>query len=66
MKKVTLQIVGFALMALGIQGVIRLLSNEDTGLLAWLHVDTSLLLAINVIIACSGIYLLAWAQKKAK
>ena len=64
MKNTALQILGFALMVIGVQGVIRLLANEDAGLLSWLIVDISLLVAVNVVIAVSGIYLLSWAQKK--
>ena len=66
MKNTLLQIIGFALMVLGIQGVVRLLANEDAGLLSWLNVDASLLIAINVIIGGGGISLLSWTQKKAK
>jgi hypothetical protein len=66
MKNTALQILGFALMVVGIQGVIRLLANDDAGLLGWLHADTSLLIAINVVIAAGGISLLSWAQKKSK
>jgi len=53
-------------MVIGIQGAIRLLANNDTGLLAWLHVDTSLLIAINVVLASAGVCLLTWVQKRAK
>ena len=66
MKNTFLQVLGFALMVLGIQGLIRLLVNEDAGLLGWLDADTSLLIAINVVIGLAGVYLLTWAQKTAK
>ncbi len=66
MKNTLFQVLGFALMVLGLQGVIRLLANGDEGLLAWLDTDVSLLIAINVVIAVGGIGLLAWAQKRSK
>ena len=50
-------------MVLGVQGVIRLLASEDAGLLAWLNADTSLLIAINVIVGLSGIYLCLGLKK---
>lgn len=52
-------------MVLGIQGAIVLIANDNAGLLSWLNADTSLLIAIYVILAASGTYLLSWAQKKA-
>ena len=62
MKNITLQVIGFALMLLGIQGAIRLAANNDAGLLSWLHADTSLLIGINVVFACAGIYLIRIAR----
>jgi len=66
MKYILLQILGMALLVIGIQGAIRVLANGDAGLFAWLSSEVSLIMAINVVLALAGGYLLVWAQKKTK
>lgn len=66
MKYILLQILGMALLVIGIQGAIRVLMSGDAGLFAWLSSEVSLLMAINVVLALAGGYLLVWAQKKSK
>ena len=66
MKYLSFQILGFALMILGTQGVIALLVSSNAGLLSWLDIDTSLLVAIYVIVDLCGVYLLSWSQKQSK
>lgn len=67
MKNAFLQILGFVLMVLGLQGLIRLLVDENAaGLLGWIEADVSLLIAINVVIAIAGMSLLTWAQRQSK
>jgi len=65
-KNTILQILGFALMVLGIQGAIVLASNDNAGLLSWMNLDTSLAMAAYIVIALGGMYLLSWAQKQSK
>lgn len=66
MKSTILQILGFILMVLGIQGVIVLLVNGDAGIMSGLHLETSLLMGIYIVIGLGGGYLLTWAHKRFK
>ncbi len=67
MKYLVAQIVGAALLVLGGQGGIRLITNEnDLGFLAVLPGDVSMKIGLYVAIAVAGGYLAAWGYKQGK
>ncbi|MEV6873403.1 hypothetical protein [Amycolatopsis sp. NPDC051128] len=66
-KYVALQILGMVVLALGGQGVVRLLIDHDrAGLLSWLPGGFAAWLTGHCVIALVGVLLTGWADTRRK
>ncbi|GAA4202267.1 hypothetical protein [Actinocatenispora rupis] len=67
MKRITGLIAGMVLLALGVQGGIRLLADHaNAGLLGWLPGGFPVRLACYAVVAAVGVLLAGWGSVRAK